>query len=47
MIYIGIDWSKDHHDMCIMNESGAVVSQIKYNQSLEGYQRMERLKARS
>ena len=41
MIYIGIDWSKDHHDMCIMNESGAVVSQIKYKQSLKGYQRME------
>ena len=41
MIYIGIDWSKDHHDMCIMSESGAVVSQIKYKQSLEGYQRME------
>jgi len=41
MIYIGIDWSKDHHNMCIMSESGAVVSEIEYKQSLEGFQRME------
>ncbi len=41
MFYIGIDWSKDHHNMCIMSESGAVVSEIEYKQSLEGFQRME------
>ena len=33
MFYIGIDWSKDHHNMCIMSESRAVVSEIEYKQS--------------
>ncbi|HIC92727.1 MAG TPA: IS110 family transposase [Anaerolineae bacterium] len=41
MFYFGIDWSEDHHNLCIMNEAGARVSQIKLEHSLAGFGRIE------
>ena len=34
-VYIGIDWSEEKHDLCILNESGAVLKtwQISHTQS--------------
>jgi transposase len=41
MLYLGIDWSEDHHNVCILNEAGARVSQIEFEHSLAGFERME------
>jgi hypothetical protein len=41
MFYIGIDWSKDHHNLCIMNAAGARVSQIQFKHTLKGFEQIE------
>jgi transposase len=41
MFYFGIDWSEDHHNLCILNEAGARVSQIVFEHSLAGFERIE------
>jgi len=41
MFYFGIDWSEDHHNLCIMNEAGARVSEIKFEHNLEGFKQIE------
>ncbi len=41
MFYFGIDWSQDHHDLCIQNEHGAGVSQLKFPHSAKGFQQLE------
>jgi len=25
VIFVGVDWAEDHHDICVMNQDGAVV----------------------
>lgn len=25
MLSVGVDWAKDHHDVCVVNESGAML----------------------
>jgi transposase len=37
MFYFGIDWSENHHDLCIINQAGARVSQIQFKHSLAGF----------
>jgi transposase len=41
MFYIGIDWSKEHHNLCIMNAAGARVSQIQFRHTLKGFSQIE------
>ena len=41
MFYFGIDWSKDHHNLCIMNDTGARVSQIEFKHTLNGFKQVE------
>ncbi len=41
MFYFGIDWSEDHHNLCIMNEAGARMSEIKFEHNLEGFKQIE------
>jgi transposase len=41
MYYFGIDWSQDHHDLCILNRSGARVSQVRFENSFKGFERIE------
>lgn len=41
MLYFGIDWSEKYHDVCILNEAGARVSQFRVNHSLVGFERIE------
>ena len=41
MFYFGIDWSKDHHNLCIMNAAGARVSQIRFKHTLKGFEQIE------
>lgn len=41
MLYFGIDWSSEHHNLCILNEAGARVSQIEFAHSPMGFARIE------
>jgi len=41
MSYCGIDWSKDYHNLCIMNAAGARVSQIRFKHTLKGFGQIE------
>lgn len=36
LVYIGIDWSSTHHDVCFMNEKGSIISQITVPHSDKG-----------
>jgi len=31
-LLIGIDWSQDHHDVCIMNEKGATIVRFEFDE---------------
>jgi nucleoside-diphosphate-sugar epimerase len=41
MFKFGIDWSEDHHNLCIRNDKGAIVSQVEFKHTLEGFQRFD------
>ena len=41
MFKFGIDWSEDHHNLCIRNDKGTIVSQIEFKHTLEGFQRFD------
>jgi hypothetical protein len=41
MFYCGIDWSEDHHNLCILNEAGGRVSQLQFEHSLAGFAQIE------
>ena len=41
MFYFGIDWSEDHHDLCIRNKAGARVSEIEFEHTLQGFELIE------
>lgn len=46
MLYLGIDWSQDHHDVCFLNEAGQRMSQLHFEHSLEGFEQIEHERAR-
>jgi transposase len=41
MLYFGIDWSQDHHNLCILNEAGARLSAFKFEHSPTGFAQIE------
>jgi transposase len=41
MLYFGIDWSEDHHNLCILNQAGARVSEIEFKHTVAGFARIE------
>ena len=41
MFKFGIDWSENHHNLCIRNDKGAIVSQIEFKHTLDGFQRFD------
>jgi transposase len=41
MFYFGIDWSEQHHNLCIQSESGAIVSELKLKHTLEGFEQLD------
>lgn len=45
MIFVGDDWSEDHHDVCVMDEAGAVLAGVRLPEGLEGLKRLHRLLA--
>ena len=41
MLFFGIDWSCDHHDVCIRSEAGECLSRLRIEHSAEGFRRLE------
>lgn len=41
MYFLGIDWSADHHNLCILNQAGACVSEMVFKHTLQGLERFE------
>jgi hypothetical protein len=39
MFKFGIDWSEQHHNLCIRNDNGAIVSQLELKHTLAGFER--------
>ena len=36
MIFVGVDWAEDHHDICVMDEAGDVVGKRRIADSVGG-----------
>lgn len=45
MIFVGNDWSEDHHDVCVMDEAGAVLAGVRLPEGIEGLGRVHALLA--
>jgi transposase len=41
MYYFGVDWSEDHHNLCIRNQFGAVISELELRHSLDGFEQLD------
>jgi transposase len=41
MFYFGIDWSEDHHNLCIQNRSGATISELELKHTVEGFEQLD------
>lgn len=42
MLYVGIDWSQQKHDVCVCNQHGAVVTRLTIPHSLDGFVKLDR-----
>jgi len=36
MLFVGVDWAEDHHDICLMDEQGKVIGSKRVEESLQG-----------
>ena len=43
MYYLGIDWATEKHDLCLLDEAGVIVQQLKIEQSNAGFKHFEEL----
>jgi hypothetical protein len=43
MIFVGVDWAEAHHDVCVLDEDGRVLSRGQIPDSLEGLRQFYRL----
>jgi len=43
MIYLGIDWAEDHHDLCLLDEAGAQLATARVPDGVEGLRRLHEL----
>lgn len=40
MIFVGIDWAEKHHDVCVMDEAGAVLVFFRIAEGIRGIERL-------
>ena len=40
MIFVGIDWSEHHHDVCVVDERGAELAKVRIPEGMEGVVRL-------
>lgn len=45
MVFVGIDWSEKHHDVCIMDREGEVLAKARVAEGIEGIARLHALVA--
>ncbi len=45
MIFVGVDWAEDHHDVCVMAEDGAVLAKRRVPHSVGGIGELHQLVA--
>lgn len=45
MVYVGIDWSELRHDICVMDEQGAVIGKAKVPEGIAGVARLHQIVA--
>jgi Transposase len=43
MVYLGIDWAEAHHDVCLLDESGARLGKARVPDGIEGLARIHEL----
>ncbi|MCB9451483.1 MAG: transposase [Anaerolineaceae bacterium] len=43
MYFLGIDWANDKHDLCLLDTEGRILTEMTIQQSLSGFQQLERL----
>lgn len=41
MFFFGIDWSDDHHNLCIRNAQGSIISLVEFKHSMKGFLRLD------
>ena len=45
MVFVGVDWAEDHHDVCVLAPDGMVLAQRRVPDGLEGVARLHELVA--
>ena len=45
MIFVGVDWAEAHHDICVLDEAGAVLARKRIPDTLEGVRALHELLA--
>lgn len=45
MIFVGIDWSERHHDVCVLDEDGAVLETVRVLEGIDGVARLHEVLA--
>src|SRR5450759_4570611 len=45
MVFLGVDWAEEHHDVCLLDEQGKVLGRARVANSLEGVSRIHALVA--
>ena len=45
MIFVGVDWSEIHHDVCVLDEAGDVLARQKIPDTLAGVRALHELLA--
>lgn len=45
MLFVGIDWAEDHHDICVLDESGDLLGRKRIEDGLSGLEKLQTLLA--
>ena len=45
MIFVGVDWAEDHHDVCVLDVEGKVLGRRRISDSLGGVSELHALVA--
>jgi transposase len=43
MVFVGIDWAEEHHDVCLLDEQGASLGKRRVPEGLEGSRQLQEL----
>jgi len=43
MLYVGIDWASDHHDVCLTNDSAQTLAAVRIAHGSQGFECLHRV----